>query len=535
LKSASAFIVRHGKMIALVLVAAALALRVPGTMTWWLNPDEGIYFSLVTQPTMDLFWAEVADNAHPPLYYLILRAVGFFTTDFLWFRALSLVTGSVAVFALWECGRRMVAGRPLRETLTGLAAAALLVASPPAIALSQVMRPYMLQLALVAGALALLLGYARAPSRRGLAAYVAVTVLALLTHYSSVLALGALGGVTLYVLRESTLPRNARRELALAYLIPLGVVAGMYLLHLKGLAASNTADEALEGWLSFYLVTSPREAWLAFVGLQTTVGGRGLGGPFTVLMLATFLTAAAGREWLPVVVAGSALAVGLVAAAAGVYPMGATRHSTWMLAFTLPAMAWTLGLVFSTGRRAVLGAAAAAVLFVGRQEVGGWLEVPASPWAPTERVLRRANLTGMLELLDPDGAPRLVVMDLQTYYLLIPFYYVERREARAAPELGISHFSYGRRELVVIQDWLLTGSGLRDLARGSDGAGTGPVLGPSGRTQVLVGGWRSEVVDELLAMEESGEVLSHRLVPGLFAFLVDMERLRTDEASPAVP
>jgi hypothetical protein len=479
---------------------------------------------------MALFWAEVAENAHPPLYYLLLRLVGLFTTDFLWFRALSLVAGSAAVVVLWHCGRQMLGGRPLRETVTGLAAAALLVASPPAIELSQVMRPYMLQLVLVAGALALLLGYARAPSRPKLVAYVAVLVLALLTHYSSVLALAALGGVTLYALRETTIPRKARRELALAYVVPFGVVAALYFLHLRGLASSSTADEALQGWLSFYLVTSPREAWLAFVGLQTTVGGRGLGGPLTLLMLATFLMAAAGREWLPIVVAGSALVVGLAAAAVGVYPMGATRHSTWMLAFILPSMAWTLGLAFSSGGRGVLGLVVAAVLFTGREEVGSWVGVPASPWAPTERVLRYANLTGMLEMMDPEGAPRLVVMDQQTFYLLLPFYYVERREARAVPEMGISHFSYGRREVVVIQEWLLTGGGLRRLAGDLDGVGAPSALASSGRAQVLVGGWRSEVVDELLALEESGEVLSHRLVPGLFAFLVDWQSLGAAEA-----
>ena len=55
------------------------------------------------------------------------------------------------------------------------------------------------------------------------------------------------------------------------------------------------------------------------------------------------------------------------------------------------------------------------------------------------------------------------------------------------------------------------------------------------RVQVLVGGWRSDVVDQLLALEDSGVVTDHRMVPGLFAFLVDMERLNAQEASPGVP
>ena len=311
---------RYGVIAALLLVVLGLFIRVPGTMEWWLNPDEGIYFSIVTQPTLAAFWAEVAENAHPPLYYMILRALGFLTTDFFWFRALSLAGGAAAVFALWECGREIAGKDPVRRTVTGLAAAALLVASPPAVTLSQIMRPYMLQLVLVAGALALLLRYGRVPERRTLLAYIALLVLALLTHYSSVLALGALSGVALYLMLAAEMPREARRDLALAHVVPTAVVLGLYLFHLRGLAASDTADDALRGWLSFYLV-----AWLAFVGLQTTVAGRGLGGVVTVLMIAALAAAVASRAWLPVVVAGSALLVGLVAAAVGVYPMGAIR------------------------------------------------------------------------------------------------------------------------------------------------------------------------------------------------------------------
>jgi len=52
------------------------------------------------------------------------------------------------------------------------------------------------------------------------------------------------------------------------------------------------------------------------------------------------------------------------------------------------------------------------------------------------------------------------------------------------------------------------------------------------RVQVLVGGWRSDVVDQLLALEDSGVVTDHRMVPGLFAFLVDMERLNSGEGAP---
>jgi hypothetical protein len=534
---------RYGRIAALLLVALALVVRVRGSMEWWLNPDEGIYFSILIQPTLAAFWEEVAANAHPPLYYIILRGMGFLTTDFFWFRALSWMSGVAAVFALWECGREIAWKDPVRRTVTGLVAAALLVLSPPAVILSQTIRPYMLQLALVAGALALLLRYGRAPERRTLLGYTVLLVPALLTHYSSVLALGAFGGVALYLILSTEMAKGARRDLALAHMIPVVVVLGLYLFHLRGLMASDMADDAFQGWLSSYFVGSVREAWLAFVGLQTTIAGRGLGGPVTVLMIAALAAAVARRVWLPVVVAGSALLVGLVAAAAGVYPMGSVRHSTWMLAFALPALAWGVGLLLTSGRRwALVGVAALVVLVAARESVGIVIGVPDSPWAAPERVLRRANLLAMEDLLNPEGTPRLWVMDQQTYYLLLPFYITERQEARSGPDDTFFHFRYGKRDMVVVQSWLLTAgsdgarddNNLRSLTDRVDRSDLHLDMGSAQEAQVIVGGWRTEVVDQLLALQDSGVVTNRRLVPGLFAFLLDMEKLNLLEGSPEI-
>lgn len=530
---------RYGRAVALLLVVVALAVRAPGTMRWWLNPDEGIYFSILTQPTLPAFWAEVAQNAHPPLYYLILRAVGLVTNDFLWFRALSLVAGSVAVFLLWECGREIVRDPPLRSVLAGLAAAALLVASPTAVTQSQLMRPYALQLVFVAGALALLLRYGRTHGRGALLRYIAVLCLALLVHYSSLLAMGALGAVALWLILSGEIPRGARREFLLAHLVPLALVVGLYFLHLRRLAASTAAQGVLHGYLSYYLVHSPREAWLAFVGLQTTVLGRGLGGPLTILTLVALAAAAALRRWLPLVVAGSALVVGEAAAAVGVYPMGATRHAVWMLAFILPLLGWGVGRVLTSGRiwaPAALAVVAVAVLARGR--IDSTVGIPTAPWAAPERVLTRADMMRMLDVVDPDGSPRLEVMDLQTYYLLVPFFAAERRATAAGPEDTFFDFTYGKRDIVVVRSWLLTAgdstanaaSDLLTLPERVDRSDARVGMGSAEGMQVLVGGWRSEVVDRLLALEDSGAVTGHRVVPGLFAFLVDPRRLREGDA-----
>ena len=223
--------------------------------------------------------------------------------------------------------------------------------------------------------------------------------------------------------------------------------------------------------------------------------------------------------------------------------MGPIRHSTWMLAFALPALAWGIGFVLTAGRTwALAGVAAVVVLVAGRESVAITTGVPdIFPPAP-ERVLSRANLLAMEDLLDPQGAPRLWVMDQQTYYLLLPFYFAERQEARSGPDDTFFHFRYGKRDVVVVQSWFLTAgsegaqddSNLRSLTGRVDHSDLFLGMGSAQEAQVIVGGWRSEVIDELLALEETRVVTNHRLVPGLFAFLVDMERLNAGEGSPQV-
>ena len=181
------------------------------------------------------------------------------------------------------------------------------------------------------------------------------------------------------------------------------------------------------------------------------------------------------------------------------------------------------------------------VLIAARESVAIGVGVPDSPWAAPERVLRRANLVTMADLLDPEGAPRLWVMDQQTYYLLLPFYFTERQEARSGPDDTFFHFRYGERDVVVVQSWFLTA--------GADGAqddqqpevferSGGPLRSLSGhgigagrrRWSWVAGGPRSWINFWPSRTRRWSRTIAW--VPGLFAFLVDMEQLNTREASP---
>ena len=80
-------------------VALAALLRLPDLFGWWLNPDEGIYYGVVTRDALGDAWAEAMLISHPPLYLVVLRAVGWLSTDFLALRSVSFVTGCAAVYA----------------------------------------------------------------------------------------------------------------------------------------------------------------------------------------------------------------------------------------------------------------------------------------------------------------------------------------------------------------------------------------------------------------------------------------------------
>jgi dolichyl-phosphate-mannose-protein mannosyltransferase len=529
----------------LVAVSVALSMRLSGLSEWWLNPDEGIYYSILTRADFSGFWQEVVANAHPPLYYLLLRGLGVFTWDFFWFRMFSVGCGIVAVVAVWAIAREL-GGEGVRGSVAAFLSALLLALAPGAIDLSQVMRPYMLQLALLSGALLFLLRYRTDLRWRPLVGFSTLTSLALLTHYSSVLAYGVFG---LLVLRHAVDPetdRTAWRRLAGAQVVPIGVIAALYFLHLRPLAGSALAGEALGGWLSPYMIDSVGDAWLSVLGFQHLLAGPWLRGPFALLLLASIGLSAYLREFRVAVMVAGALLVALAAAALGAYPFGSTRHSAWLMTFLVPALGWSgatlltiplgrwIGVATTSTQVRMVGAGAVMtmLLFAAGGPIGDLVGAPQAPWAPPDRVLRQGNLTQMIDALDPSSGPELMLMSAQTFYLLLPFYPEAREEARYSTDGTVSHFSYGDREVVVSTAWdfsMETGTPAPgDLGRFVTTAlDAFPDLDLETRSAtLLVGGWRPGFVDELRALAADEPFLrTSESVPGLFAFGLEMAPL----------
>jgi hypothetical protein len=515
---------RYGPAATVTVVALALILRLPGMFGWWVNPDEGIYLAVITQESFRLFLAEAFATAHPPLYFLILRAMSWIGTDLLWLRSLALVSGCAAVWAFVLLGKD-VAGDGARGWLTGLAAGLLVAFSPGAIALSQVVRPYMLLVLLLALQLHFVLLYLRRPSRRALLLHALCASLAVLLHYSTALALGVIVGVVAVEGFVRGVARPEWRRLVATQALPVAIVGALYLTQMRALMASGVAEFSVETWLSGYLIDTPRDAWLGLVGFHAALVGSVASVPATSLTLIAIAYAAVSRRVEVLVPVAGALLIATACAALRFYPFGAGRHSAWLLPFVVPGIAWVVGESARRPRREAAIAVVVVACLLLRGPLGADQVEPSQP----EQVLRNEHVAA-LEALDPGRPPRLVVMSVETYRLLLPLFSRERQQARASADGSAMSFRWGERDVIVLPGLDLSvrrdqldrpnhlWTGTRRAA-----ADLGVALPPDGeQVLILSGDWRASVFDLAELARQEGLSGETQLVPGLVAIALDL-------------
>jgi hypothetical protein len=523
---------RLARVATIGVLAIAVVMRLPWPSTWWLNPDEGIYYAVVTRTSFADFWAEAMATAHPPLYFLILRGIAVLSTDFAWLRSVALISGVAAVYVFIALGRELGNG-DARGRLTGLLAGLLIAVSPRAVALSQVVRPYMLLLLLLAAALSFLLRFARLRSNGLLVAYAACVSVALMLHYSAVLALAVFGLLVLSDGLISGVHRPEWRRLALAQLVPGLTLIVLYLSHLRRLMASSMADNALGGWLSAYMIRAPADVWLGLVGAHSALVGDALAVSATLLTLFGLAGAGWRRRWTILVLGGSAIALATAGAWAGVYPVGATRHASWLMVFVAPVMAWSVAtlLVSPTGVRAgpVL---LLATLLAGARPLSSILDSERRPREIAERVLQVAHVEAMSDVLSPERDPRLVLMSTETYEILTPLFTDEREAVATSSNGSLRHFRWGIRDVIVLpeRDFTAlpheTGSAnhLHTAMRQATEEFDVGWPGDGEAVLVVAGGWRSQGMDDLVELARVSPGLgSSAHVPGLIAVALDFE------------
>ncbi len=515
------FLERYGWMIAAVIVAIGFYLRWDGLGEYWLNPDEGIYYSAVTLESWEGIKQELVGNAHPPLFYVMLRAMGAFGSDFLWLRIPSLLFGCLAIHGMY------LAGKAYAGTLAGLVGALILALMPSAILQSQIIRPYMILLAFVLYSLAFLGRYLGTGSRRNLYGYASFFLLAILTHYSAFLVLGILGiGLGLMTLTKQLQPRQVR-DLLIASSLPGLAVILLYFLHIRpSLQGSDLQAQALDTWMSSFMIADGRQAWQGMQGLMRYLFGfRQAGTIFLIFVVGLFFAIDRKRKLLYTLPL-TALGVALLFSFMGQYPFGDSRHSLYLVPFLLLPMAFGISQVLSMGKQpAMIGAGVLALLFA-LPAIGNFIMV-GGPQRVRFLDERLSSTAGFREKVEPQirairDRPGMMILNVQSYYLLLPLL-LEMRESEvwhapyAGSPDGYRTGTFGKCQVVISKDWDMSAGLDRDagpetlagLMRNVDALSPDLLIREQRSAWIMIGGWDMPLADGLLRIdrEASGKLI----------------------------
>lgn len=177
--------------LAVVMAAVGAALIAAG-IRHHIDYDSAWHVFIARQDRWPNFWREVFDNAHPPLFYLLLRAASWtFGKHLLAYRAVSIAATMAGAGLMGAVVRRITANRAL-----AVVAAAAYGLSSSAFIIGLEVRSYALCAFFTLAAFALYLDWLKTPghrlTRRTYAGFAAMATGAVLSHYSTFFFLAAL-------------------------------------------------------------------------------------------------------------------------------------------------------------------------------------------------------------------------------------------------------------------------------------------------------------------------------------------------------
>lgn len=407
---------RQGRALdrALLLVALAFALgaRLYVGSRQYVEYDGYWHVFIAGQQELGQAWEEARVNAHPPLYFLLLRLTLRLGPALLAYRLVSIVAGVAAVGLAW-----VLAARLTRSRVAPALAAAVMAASQAALVVSLEVRSYMLAVAFQLAALVPWLDVAglrgpHAPRPAPRAAFALLASAAVLSHYGSVFVLAACAAAPLLLALLDPAYRQALgarlrttwpADLATAAL-PALVTAALMLAHVRGLDVRfnhlpefyfRPGAETIPAFLARTLA--------ATAALFAPANGRGggavlalLAGASVIVLLlharrgADALTRAVPAAFLLLMTGGFALA-----ALRGLYPFGgALRHQFFLFPFLVLTLVAAADLVMQRLPRrwepAAAAAGAALVLTIGAVRVAAFPITPRGPFADPVAAWARA-------------------------------------------------------------------------------------------------------------------------------------------------
>ncbi len=364
----------HLNAVALAVIAAGFIVRVSVASRSYLNPDEGLHYLLLNQPSVLLAYKAGLSNAHPPLMYLVVYFWHFLGRSELMLRLPSVFAGTAFCWFIFKW-IGIVFGRT--ASLMGLIFATF---SPAMIALSAELRQYALLLFCMAAALYFLERAFQEESAGGMCYFSVFLYLAILSHYSAVFFTLAIGLYSVARITDSHLPRKVVAAWAGGQVGALAIYGFLYFSHILKIKnyiavwgmpfdgayfhldregiGTFTIKHTLKIFEFMFENQYTAEAllllWVVAVAFLlvrdlTSHGGGHRGRHLGILLLLPF-----------VAVWGAAIA--------GFYPYVGDRHTVFLAPFAMAAVSFLLAAVF--GQR-LWAALLIAVLLVGASNTSG--------------------------------------------------------------------------------------------------------------------------------------------------------------------
>jgi hypothetical protein len=433
------------------LCAFGLILRIGASLRFWVHGDEGIYYNVAHAAPGDAR-AIVALNAHPPLFYDVLRTLAQWSDSFGALRLPSIVCGTLAIAASFALAARL-GGRS-----AGVAAGLLCAVAPGPILMSQVARPYALQLFLLALALWALIDFAERARRTSLGVYAVSMGLAVGTQYGTLIALAGVLFALAFDAPRGRWRSGRRWVLVLASLPALGWSLYLLWTHvLRNLWDSPMRARAQHGWLAHAYADGPEQALAGLRGVLEYTFGSPYAVPAAVCVACGAYASvrsrtwdvgsADARRWVAIALAVT-LVVALALSGAGLYPLGPTRHATYLTPFLLAVAAQSVPFAIRAGHAVkwTLAVALAAAYFLGPY-LGVARGLPHPRPELRIRTVEVARLVRRLEpLLDLRGVLMLDASAANTLSpLLLP---VRHEDAQRFDRLGV--FRWNNRHVVAV-------------------------------------------------------------------------------------
>jgi len=349
--SASPRLTRTSLWTVLLLILVALAVRLIGAYSKFLNADEATHYLLAMQPTLGGAYRASLGTAHPPLLIIFLHYWEMISHAEFFLRLPSVVAGTAAGWFLYSWLRDVV------DRSTAIISMSLFLFAPALIYISTEVRQYALLLCFMAATL-YFLDRAFMTTSPGLMLAAGITLyLALLTHYAAMIfavSVGVYGLLRIVDIRP-------KASFVAAWVVIQGgcmAIAGvLWKTHISIIRHRALTQDVAQSYLRSSLFHHGEENVFAFVAKanlrlfhflfsQGAVSALGII-LFVVGIVMLLRNRDPGQGGRPSarqlgILLLLAFVINCVAALVGAYPYGGTRHDSYLAIFAMPAIAFAV-------------------------------------------------------------------------------------------------------------------------------------------------------------------------------------------------